>query len=489
MSENRTEDAKRPPGRRFRSGKERSADKAAAVVRRERLRIEAQRARDQRDVERIEAKQEKRRLRNQARDEARTGDARDKGEARQTDLLTQAAALIATIVAGQGMWQFLDRILGDVHWSLRVLMFAFLEIAVITSAIRAKRNIRKHLSAGIDGKAVWVLTSASAALATMEARSLPEAVFRLVAPLVAAWLWERGMAIERHRLRGTSGIHWRITPERLLVRLGLAEATDRTAGQVDAHRRITKVALAAKHLQQLRTANASERKQRKAVAKLDQRLEEAVAHTGLARDESMKWALLDQVGTLGGAESLCDLLEAAAGPWAELDHPLVTGASKHREAAKLADAMREWTDTLNRQRDPEVSAAVTSMAAYIAHLEGRPAPEIETANETPRPVDDQVDVEVSPHAIDELIEQLRGEPQPDADETGDETADETRATAAMWRYWQQAVEVERRIPTGAELAEAGKCTPQYGARKAKQWGDAMDGRKRRALRAGKKAEA
>lgn len=294
------------------------------------------------------------------------------------DNLTVVAAAIATVVAGQGMWQFLDRIIGDVHWSLRGLMFAFLEIAVVTSAIRARRNMREKFSAGVDGLAVWALTCVSAALAAMEASSLPEAMFRLAAPLVAAWLWERGMAIERHRIRGTSGINWRLTPERIMVWLGLAEANDRTASEVDAHRRITRVALAAKRVHLLRLADASERKIRKAAAKLDKRLDQAVEHTGLARDDRMKWALLDQVGTLGGAEHLCNLLENAQGPWAETEHPLVTGAAKHREAAELAEAMRGWTDAIKQQRDPEVNAAITSMATYIAGMEGRPVPEFPT---------------------------------------------------------------------------------------------------------------
>src|SRR5690606_18567180 len=111
-------------------------------------------------------------------------------------------------------------------------------------------------SAGIDGTAVWVLTCLTAILSSLEAESPPEFIFRLAAPLVAAWLWERGMAIERQRITGRARINWRFTPERVMVRLGLAEANDRTASEVDAHRRLTRVALAAKHARALREAGA-----------------------------------------------------------------------------------------------------------------------------------------------------------------------------------------------------------------------------------------
>ncbi|MFI6496952.1 hypothetical protein [Nonomuraea typhae] len=402
------------------------------------------------------------------------------------DNLTVIAAAIATGVSAQGMWRFAEDVL-HLWWPLRLVLFAFIEVAIVTSAVRAKRSMKENYSAGLDGIAVWALASLSAALSAMHAESFPAAVFRLAAPLVAAWLWERGMRLERRRLRGTSGIHWRITPERIFVRLGLAEVRDRTAADVDAHRRLTRVALAAKRAKALRERGASERKVRAAMAKLDRRLDQAVAHTGLSRDERMQWALLDQVTTLFGGASLTTLPDTPT--WAHLDHPAVTGAAKHREAVQLAEAMREWTDAINTQRDPESSAAIKSMAAYIAYLEGLPAPSFETWTETPDETARLVDREVSPDAIDELIDRLRDDPLPDSSKTRDETADETRATAAMWRHWQNAVEVERRIPTGAELAAAGKCSPQWGAKKAKQWLTEMDGRTRRALQPGKKAEA
>src|SRR4051812_36850578 len=196
------------------------------------------------------------------------------------DILTIVAASIATGVSAQGMWRFSGDVLGF-DGPLRLLLFAFIEVAVITSAVRAHRNMRENYSAGIDGIAVWALTGLSAVLSSLDARSLAEALFRLAAPLVAAWLWERGMAIERHRITGRARINWRLTPERVLVRIGLAEAGDRTASEVDAHRRLTRVALAAKRARALRESGASDRKMRVALGELDRAMDRAVEYTGL----------------------------------------------------------------------------------------------------------------------------------------------------------------------------------------------------------------
>ncbi|MEV5409961.1 hypothetical protein AB0K60_14125 [Thermopolyspora sp. NPDC052614] len=228
------------------------------------------------------------------------------------DILTIVAASIATGVSAQGMWRFSGDVLGF-DGPLRLLLFAFIEVAVITSAVRARRNMRENFSAGIDGIAVWALTSLSAVLSAMDARSLAEAVFRLAAPLVAAWLWERGMAIERHRITGRSRINWRLTPERVMVRLGLAEASDRTASEVDAHRRLTRVALAAKRARALRAAGASERRMRRALSKLDRAMDQAVEYTGLAVDPTRQEALLSQIGALYNSAALMDLKPPV--PW------------------------------------------------------------------------------------------------------------------------------------------------------------------------------
>ncbi|MFF5207093.1 hypothetical protein [Streptosporangium sp. NPDC000396] len=301
------------------------------------------------------------------------------------DVLTIVAASIATGVSAQGMWRFSGDVLGF-DGPLRLLLFAFIEVAVITSAVRARRNMRENYSAGIDGIAVWTLTSLSAVLSSMDARSPAEAVFRLAAPLVAAWLWERGMAIERHRITGRARINWRITPERMLVRVGLAEVSDRTTSEVDAHRRLTRVALAAKHARALREAGASDRKMRAALAKLDRAMDQAVEHTGLAVDANRQEALLSQIGALFNTSSLIDLSPPV--PWApEPEEPAARPAlpvaasldEDDEDEIEMLDAAPPIVDTAQRAAlmrkareywDKQIERKFVPRAADIAHETG-----------------------------------------------------------------------------------------------------------------------
>jgi hypothetical protein len=228
------------------------------------------------------------------------------------NVLTVIAAGIATSVAAQGMWQFFGDVL---HFSgpLRVLTFAFIEVSVITSAVRARASMRERHSAGVDGIAVWMLTCLSAVLSSLDAHSFGETVLRLTAPLVAAWLWERGMALERLRITGRTQVNWRLTPERILVRIGLADPTDRDVGEVDTQRRLMRLALAAKHARTVR-ATGTKRAQRRALAKLDRAMERTVEYGGLGTDPARQDMLLAQLGVLYNAASLLDLTPNA--PWA-----------------------------------------------------------------------------------------------------------------------------------------------------------------------------
>src|ERR1039457_5985098 len=200
-------------------------------------------------------------------------------------VLALVGAGIATAVAMTGMWKFFGVVL---HFDgpLRGLLFAFIELSVITSAVRAKRNMREIQTAGIDGAAMWALTGLSAVLSSLAARSAAEAVFRLSAPLVAAWLWHRGLALEKRRTTGRV-IHWRVTTERVLVRLGLAEPTGRDIGDVAADRRLTQLARAAARLRVRRADGAWSWRQAWARRRLRAAMEHAVEHAALSGADAL----------------------------------------------------------------------------------------------------------------------------------------------------------------------------------------------------------
>ena len=220
---------------------------------------------------------------------------------------TLLAAAIATGVSAQGMWVFFDKSL-HLTLSLRIMFFAFLEIMVLTSALRARSAQQVSGSAGIDGVAMWVLTCLSAVLAATDADNAGTVLIRLSAPLVAAWGWERSMALERRRSGALGGINWRITPERMLIRLGIADPTDRTAGEAARQRRLIDVALAADHARTLRETGAGSRRINRARRHLQRVMRRAVEDGGLVDNaRAPRTVLMDNLRILSGTGALVDL--------------------------------------------------------------------------------------------------------------------------------------------------------------------------------------
>jgi hypothetical protein len=280
------------------------------------------------------------------------------------DVLTVVAAGMATAVAMTGMWRFFGAVL---HFSgaERAAMFAFLELAVVTCAFRARRNMRAFGSAGAEGIAVWVLSGLSAVFSSLDARSGAEAVFRLAPPLVAAWLWHRAMSLEHRKLSGRS-VHWRLTTERILVWLRLAEPSARAAGDVDAHRRIARLARAAKRLRELRAAGAASLRQRQALRRLDKAMEGAVEHADLASDPARQDQMRDQLGALNAAGSLASLDTQA--PWDRRQAEAAEVARIRQEAAGLVQAAEEAARAAETriQAAAEETARVRADAGQIA---------------------------------------------------------------------------------------------------------------------------
>jgi hypothetical protein len=282
------------------------------------------------------------------------------------DWLTRLVAGVATAVSAQGMWRFAGDKL-DLDGPVRVVLFAFIELAIIISAVRAHRNMREKYSAGLDGIAVWALACLTAVLSALDATNGAEAVFRLVAPLVAAWLWERGMRLERHRIRGTKGIHWRITPERVLVRLGLAETTDRTASEVDAQRRLTRAALAADRVAE---TTPGTRAHRRAIARLKREGRRMVTHTAVSTDVEQQGILMAQLGV---ARSIAQLADAAPAPFWVTPAELSAGSPEGNAALQQLQAWDADTAAMRALVRTEL-AMLTAAPADVASDRPFPSP-------------------------------------------------------------------------------------------------------------------
>lgn len=242
---------------------------------------------------------------------------------RPAALLTVIAAVDASVSASTGMWVFFGNVL-NFSVLTRLPIFSFLEIAVITFALRARDNLLDStrraadgedvaVSRGVDGILMWVCTETSAVLSSMASVSLPEVAFRLATPTIAAVLWESGLSAERRRAAGKKRdprkINWRFSAERILVLIGLADPVARNIDDVAAEHHLTQVAIAVVRARRAKT------KPGKAVtmARVRYRMRQAEEHAGLAGDDGLRLKLMAKVNVLSSAPALVDL--EARNPW------------------------------------------------------------------------------------------------------------------------------------------------------------------------------
>lgn len=157
-------------------------------------------------------------------------------------VLTVAVAAVVTVASATGMWRVFGDALGAGLVG-RVVGFAVLELALMASAIRARANLRDTGVVGVDGVAVWVIATLSGVASAWDQDGALGKLVRLSLPLLAAWLWERGLAAERRKARARRPvvIAWRWTRERLMVRLGLADPVERATPEVDRARRLARL--------------------------------------------------------------------------------------------------------------------------------------------------------------------------------------------------------------------------------------------------------
>lgn len=258
----------------------------------------------------------------------------DRGRRLET-VLTIGAAGIATGVSSSGMWRVFGDALG-MSGPARVAVFGFVELAVAVSAIRARRALRETGTTGVDGAAVWVLAGLSAALSALDADSGAAVLLRLAAPLVAAWLWERGLAPDRRQLqvrRRRGPVAWRVTRERVLVWLRLAEPSERAVAEVDRARKIAGLTRAAWRYHSLTAAGASSWRVRRAGAALRRRTLAGVEHLALGEDagarDALRWSLATLYQVIDGTApgGLTDLAPWTAAGTSNGEPPAVQSSS------------------------------------------------------------------------------------------------------------------------------------------------------------------
>lgn len=266
------------------------------------------------------------------REASRNGSGSDK-------LMTFFAAAVATGVVATGMWKFFGDVLGIDNKLGRLALFSFFEITMLVSALRSRRfrldqaARRADAPAGaddagrrqldVDGIAVWVAALLSGTFAATDQATAPGAALRLIAPMIAAWLWERGLAGELRQFTAKRRkITLTISVERFLVALRLAEPSGRDIADVARDRLLARLARTATRLDDLREAKAPGYRINRVTRSLRRQLERANERLGLATDEALRSALRANLATLyQGLSGLSREAVADLSPWASRSTP------------------------------------------------------------------------------------------------------------------------------------------------------------------------
>lgn len=286
-------------------------------------------------------------------------------------LLTFIVAGMATATSAEAMWNFFHYTLHIDNAFMRAVMFSMYEAAMLVCALRARRAARtSNRSAGVENAAVWVMAGLSGVLAASAEHTFGARTARLAAPMVAAFLWERGLSEER-KDAGKRTIHWRIGWERVLVRLGLAEAKERSVSDIDAHRRLTRLARAVARVRDLEETGVEEGwRIRRARRRVRQRMDAAVEHAGLTERPARQDALLAQLGALYNAQNLARLSLPA--PWDPLAAPRPSVRISMLTPLAFMPRPEGPGDEPEPARRPDISATPTSPGTASV---GSPGPE------------------------------------------------------------------------------------------------------------------
>lgn len=235
------------------------------------------------------------------------------------NFLTASGALMAMIASGTGMWKFFGVQLHIDNLYFRGVMFGVFEVLLLAFALRARQHYIDTGRNGKDAITVWVMASATGALAAMDETSWPARVARLALPLAAAYGFEAAFHAERDDAEKAKGherrqvINWRISPSRIFVALGLADASQRDVADIDLTKRMARLATLAYRAHSPRwfwgSQDRAQGRYQKALAKANERF-------GLATNPKAMEQFRASVALLNGAitSTSADAVETAS-PW------------------------------------------------------------------------------------------------------------------------------------------------------------------------------
>lgn len=263
---------------------------------------------------------------------------------RKTEItLVVAAWLAATTLAVEGAWAFF----GDtLHLALipRCAAFAVFEISAVACAVMARRRRIDDIDSrwgGTAGVAVWVFAAVSGVLSASHEVIWWGEVARFAAPLMSAFLFDLLTSGEQGDARQRAGhkrkrINFKLSPERVLVRLGLADGSDRTAEDAARDRAIARVATLC-HRAQLALAGKNRVHAETAYRRA---LEAANERFGLARDDKLMAQLRTSIALLDGAMDMTstEAIANSSNPWVNARRPAArpaTGGGERRTTSRV----------------------------------------------------------------------------------------------------------------------------------------------------------
>ena len=263
---------------------------------------------------------------------------------RQATAVAAVGAAVPTILAAQGMASLAVDVLGF-PLVAAVALASFLELALVASALLARAAALAGRPGGADAVAVWVVSATSGLLAgvhelmstapdgtttwSADPGAVLAAAVRVVAPLVAAWLWERVLQAAR------------------------AEQAERTLAEVRRDRRFLAVARAALVVRRMDEAGrGSSRRARRAARRMDR------AHVAALRAAPPAPTLVDVLAAVGQVDHL---------PAATSVAPLAgrTGDVAPHYVPELVAEVPAVVEVTGRT--PDVEAAAPLLADRTAH--------------------------------------------------------------------------------------------------------------------------
>lgn len=224
--------------------------------------------------------------------------------------VTRITGILATAMVATGAW----KVFGDVlhlHPLVRLALFFFAEAQIVSAWRRVRRHIFRHAALGRGIHFIFAIAFGSALIAALDADNLVEIAIRLFAAGVAAFMIAEELVEEldihltaNPDLRTSQPPSWaRRHFDRLLVWLGLAQATHSTIAEFERQRRIARFARTAHRFHLLEEGGAATWRINRVRRKLRRLTESANEHLKLATDRAALNDVRAQLALLYGVEA------------------------------------------------------------------------------------------------------------------------------------------------------------------------------------------